>query len=245
MPRRTTIPTGVAGAVEYEEPSLGGEIAAATVQVYDEDGEITSIDGDAATVTGRTLSIAIPAELVDEEGLYRARFTYTLGGVTKVRDRPFLVVPEVATPVLTQKRLTDVYWPRLRPLVKKGDLGGMTAPQAIQNAWEWLEDYVSDFVTSKVRERGTRAESRGIHAIIDAGSVLERAHAAMAAHILAENATVGGPDDSPWQAWGDERRTDATDEVERVLNSGAWMNFDDDIDSPGDTVEAGETRIQI
>jgi hypothetical protein len=233
MPRRQAIPTDTGGTIVWVVPE-GGAITSATVKVYDQTGEITTINGDSVTPNGRELRVSISSAIADSDGLYRCRWAYSVDGNAVTRDQKFWVVPAPASSVLTRDRLTRTYWPQLERLDPRGAIGNMDAGSAIAAAWEWLSDVVTDHITAVYAEEGTRDESRGIHAVVDAGEVFERAQASRAAYIMASNATTGSDTTSDWQAWASERSHEAKSEIDRILAARPWMHFDEDDPAPQD-----------
>lgn len=208
MPARPALLLDVGGTLSFTAPE-SGTLSAATVTVYDENGTITSIDGSAATVAGSTLSVVVGASVVDEVGRYRARWTYTAGGVVYRRDQLFDVARAILAQTLTAARLVSDYYTMLANRVATSHATLLTT------AWgEMLDD---------IERAGSNP-----HRIIDSRP-LERAHAALTASMIAENLQPSAAGASDWIAWSQARRADYVRLLAAALDSVDWYDEGDDL----------------
>jgi hypothetical protein len=188
-----------------------GAITAATVSLFDVKGDATSIVDAAATVDGSRLSYVVAGAVVGALGRYRARWTYTIGGVSYTRQQVFEVSRTVARPTLSPARLLSEYAAlftgRLPPT--------MTAQQALDSAWRLMGWQV-------------HLAGKSIHRIVDL-SQLEPAHAYWAASFISANLAPGSAASNDWQARAAALLADAQATLAQALQSVVWHDADGDL----------------
>jgi hypothetical protein len=198
------------GVLTLDVPETGA-ISSASVSLFDPRGEPTVVVDAAVTVVGSRLTYAVAGVVVGALGRYRARWSYTIGGVVYTSDRLFEVSRSVARPTLSAARLLSEYAAlfagRLPP--------AMTAQQALDTAWRQIGWQV-------------HLAGKSIHRVVDT-SQLEPAHALWAASLISANLAPGSATSNDWQARAEALRAEAQALLTQALQSVVWHDEDGDL----------------
>lgn len=211
----------VGGTIRQLVPE--GIPSSATVIVYRQDGTVAAASA-AATTSGRELSVAVSAEVCATEALnYRARWTYTVTGVSYVLDTLFDVARAVIRAPCGQGDFVAQY-----PILAKRFPSGMTShASALSGAW--------DDILARVRAAG-RDPNR-----IISPEAFRRAHATLAAAITADNLSV---EQQEWGPKGEHWRRQAGEMVDQLLASVWWYDSSSDL-VPGDDETGADLSLTV
>lgn len=211
---RPAIEIDVGGTLTLDVPE--GEPSTATVTILR--GTTVLVAETAATVAGSTLSCVVTPSTADALGVHLALWSYTVEGVTYRRRQLFSVVAAILQPTLTPTRLTTYY---AGLLTGRQHHAGMTHATAITTAWAHLMEMVE------------ASGADNAHRLLDPAP-LEPAHAALAAWVIASNFAPGSSTTSDWQAWAQDRYTDARRMLDDALRRAAYDTNDDAKITPGE-----------
>jgi hypothetical protein len=210
MAAKLALLIGVGGTVRVTVAE-GAPATGATVSVFDEQGNATSIAGAPATLSGSELSIAVTDAICDTEGAnYRARFSYTVDGEPLVRDVLFDVVRAILNAPCDEEHFYAQF-PILRGRLPKGE----TSPAGfLARAWETIL---------------TRVRAAGLvpNRIIDP-SAFTQAQALLAASRIADSIAVG-PATQDWPATAARWMQEFHQELDAVLGSLSWYDKSSDL----------------
>ena len=212
----------VGGTLRFWVPE-GTPDSGATVSVFDETGAPTAVAGSTATIAGRELSIGVSAGICDYIAEnYRARWTYTVAGETYRVDQTFDVSRAIIRAPCDEQGLLDQY-----PILTKRYPAGQSshAPQ-LDGAWE--------DILGRIRQIG-KLPNRVI-----SSHGFRRAHATLAAALVAENLGVGSATTSEWQALAEMWRQRFDDQIKGALAATDWYDASDDL-----LPSAAETRADL
>jgi hypothetical protein len=213
----------VAGSLSFTV--VEGTPSSASVVIYDENG--AQAETPAVTTSGTTLSCAIDAGTVDRiADNYRARWTYTAGGVVYRRDQRFAVRAAVAYHTLSVDRFVSAYYPLLRERFPRGV---STFAPMITAAWEEI--------TGLLRGRGL-----DIDRMIDCGPI-EPALAAYAAYKIATNYGFGNDTTSEMQQWAQDRLAEYHRHLDAAIAAFPWYETGDDMVPTGADANLGRIRM--
>jgi hypothetical protein len=204
-------------------PSEGGAVTASTVSIYKPGQTTATVSAANATIStgGDELSYAVTSGTVDEVGVYRAAWSYTIDSVSYEYDQVFDVVRRILRPTLNAGRLVEYY-----PLLE----------QRVSDTHAVLLDHAWGLLFGWLRHRGIPNP----HLIIDALQ-LEPVHAAIAAYMVARSFAPGASGADVWQSWAADRYSEAQALLDRVQGALDLDGNDDGQLSSGETA----TRARI
>lgn len=217
---RPALLAGVGGALTYEV--IEGAPSAVSVSVYDDEGALAVTA--TPTISGSTLSYTVGASVCDEVGEnFRARWTYTAGGVTYYRDQPFAVKKHVLTHQLSWDRFVREYAPLL-----KSRVGSIASP--------------SDMIETSFAEllNLIRSMGRDPHRIMDA-SPLEPVLAHLVMRRIAEQFSFGSAQGGDaYQQWAEGAAGRAAALLTQAMAAVDWYDEDEDL-----VPAAGEAQVNL
>lgn len=206
---RPALLVDVGGVLTYEV--IEGAPSSVSVSVYDEAGTLAVTA--TPTISGATLSYTVGASVRDAVAEnYRARWTYTAGGVTYRRDQPFAVKKHVLTHQLSWDRFVREYAPILKPR-----MGSIASPaDMIETSFAELLNLI-------------RSIGRDPHRIMDA-SPLGPVLACIIMRRVAEQLSFGSPQSGDaFQQWAGAMAGRAAGLFTQAMASVDWYDEDEDL----------------
>jgi hypothetical protein len=217
---------GVGGTLRQTVPE-GVPASGATVTVYKPSSTTAIVDGASATISGRELSYALTADHCATEATnYRARWTYTVAGETLYFDTLFDVSRAILRPPCGEAELLAQY-PILTGRYPKGQ--SSFDPQ-LADAW--------DDITNRIRATGKDPNR------IISSEAFRRAHATLAAALVADNFSPGSAATREWPATAQEWAQRGADMLEQLLAAPWWYDATSDL-VPDASEESADLTVTL